>query len=375
MGFLSLSLGAGYACFVYDKSLLLSVPSDGAIAEAGPADAGVSDGDPCLHAKYPGRPAADDPGGIDAGELVFALQSIEFNVDAGAGEVVGYDLDNVCTCPGAPSCVSTKQQCDDPRGRDNAAGTLLDTFMSYAALFDPQKINLKFAEGRIGLLVRVRRYNGTQNDTDVEVAILLSNGTEGAEDGGTPKPPVYDGTDVWTVDPRSLLGGVAPPYVPNPDQVDTSAYVSGGVVVSSINAANIDFAGGAGTSSLQVDLTGVVLTGRIIPAPGGGFTVAEGVLSGRWATRKFLTSIATIHDPLNPGTYLCGDSGTYADLKPLICGARDITSLPLTDNMNAPCDALSFALAFNATPANLGAVYGGVPPVMPCGAQWQDDCP
>ncbi len=369
------SFGTYWACAVYGTSLLL--PADAGV-DARSAEAGADAADPCNHARIPARPDHDDPSGVDAGEIVVASRSLVFDIDAGNGETVGYDLDNICTCPGPASCNGPqKTVCDDPRGRDNAAGALLNNFASYADAFNPQKINDRIAAGRIGLVIRIGNYNGTLNDTQINAALFLSNGIEGYQDGGTPKPPQYNGNDVWTVDPKSLVGGVAPPYIPNSDNVDNAAYVSNGMAVASLNDIFIDFSGGTGTAQLRVDLTGVIVTAKLVPNGKGGFDVGEGTLAGRWPTRKLLTSFAGIHDPLsmNPNQYLCGDSGTYTGLKNLACNQRDIASVIQNDGQNARCDALSFALRFNTAAARLGSVYSGVAPLQPCGPQWTDDCP
>ncbi len=369
-----LALATYYACAIYDSTLL--VGTDSGADAAPPANDAAIDGDNCNHARLPPRPDRDDPGGGDAGELIFATQSLVFEPDAGNGETVGYDLDGFCTCPGPKSCNAPgKTVCDDGRGRDNSAGALLANFTSYADVFNPKTINTRLAKGRVGLLLRLRDYNGTANDTQVEGAIFLSNGTDGVQDGGTPMVPQYMGKDVWTVDPRSLVGGVAPPYLPTTDNADNSAYVKDDVIVASLNATYIEFAAISGSSQFQVELKSVVVTAKIIHGPNNTFAIQDGLLAGRWPSRKLLTSLAGVHDPLNPGGYLCGDSGAYQGIKSLACTNRDIASSLQNDGQNANCDALSFALRFTASPALLGPVFAGPPPITPCGTQWTDDCP
>ena len=119
-------------------------------------------------------------------------------------------------------------------------------------------------------------------------------------------------------------------------------------------------------------VSGVVVTGKVVQK-NGVWSISEGVLTGRWPSRKFLTSIQSIKVPLTD-EYLCGDSGTYASIKALICKNLDIVSSPQNDNTNAPCDALSLALGFEAVGAKFGAVKAGVGQLQPCGAAWTDDC-
>ena len=360
------------SCAVYDPSLLLpgDAGTDVTEPDAGPEAAS------CALAKYPERPAKDDDAGANVPDIVLAVQRFEFAPSGDGGVARGFDLDERCTCPGGGSCVPLKGAptiCDDDAGRDNSAAQLLDTFTKVASAFSPQKLNQKLQNGEFGLVVRVRNYNGTANDTSVETALFISNGTTSATDGGPPITPKFDGNDSWTIDPRSLLGGVAPPYIPQPNTTDTAAYVRDGVFVASLAAADLEFNAGTGLGSLRVNMTGVVVTGKLVPDGAGGYRVDDGVLAGRWPSQKFLTSLAPIKDPIT-SDFLCGDASTYGSLKALICKNLDITSFPQNDNTNAPCDALSIALGFVARTAKLGPVMAGVAPLQPCGAQWTDEC-
>ena len=366
------ALAAWGSCAVYDPSLLLGGDAGADVAQddAGPEAA------TCARATYPDRPAGDDDAGADAGDIVLAVQRFDFAPNVDGGVLRGYDLDQRCTCPGASSCVPLKGAptiCDDDAGRDNSGAQLLDTFTKVASAFSPQKLNQKLQNGEFGLIVRIRNYNGTANDTSVEAALFLSNGTPSATDGGPPIVPKLDGNDSWTIDPQSLLGGVAPPYIPQPNSTDTAAYVSDGVVVASLANADLELNAGSGLGSLRVNLTGVVVTGRLVPNGTGGYRVDDGVITGRWPSQKFLTSLAPIKDPITTD-YLCGDASTYGSLKTLICKNLDVTSFPQNDNTSAPCDAISIALGFAAGTAKLGPVNAGVAPSQPCGAQWVDEC-
>ncbi|CAN5263587.1 hypothetical protein BH09MYX1_BH09MYX1_17880 [soil metagenome] len=363
------AIGVWASCAVYDTSLLTSADSGVDAGKEGGPDAFA-----CNAATYPVRPDFDELG-ADAGDLVFAVKRFDFPTDGGTISQRGFDLDRACTCPGAGSCVPPKgasASCDDDAGRDNAGGQLLTTFTSFATSYNPDKLNTRIQAGEFDLLVRVRNYNGASDDTSVEAALYLSNGTEPAADGGAPNVPKFDGTDVWTVDPRSLLGGIAPPYIPQPNSVDTAAYVHGGVLVASLANADIEFAAGAGLASLKVNMSGVVVTGRITMV-NGVYTVSEGTLSGRWPARKFLTALQAIKVPLTT-EYLCGDSGTYESIKALICKSLDIVSSPQNDNTNAPCDSLSLALGFEAVQISFGSVKAGPGAIQPCGATWTDAC-
>lgn len=362
----------GGACAVYGPSLL--VGGDAGVDGGVPAEAGDAGDPPCSAARFPDRPATDD-GTPSQPEIVLAMRELVLDPDAGAGALRGWDLDRRCTCPGRPSCnpIEAGVVCDDPAGRDNSAGLLFASFSAFAGdAFNTQKLNQKIQSGAFTVLVRLRDYNGGKNDQQVNTAIFLSNGMKGSEDGGTPQAPKWDGTDEWTVDPASLFGGTGPPYVPLPDAVDTSSYVTDGMLVATLNEVNVEFTSGSGLGNLHLDVTGAIVTGHPMQK-NGQWTIEDGVLAGRWGSRRFLTAFAPLKDPLGPG-WLCGDSGTYGAIKQLVCRNRDITTAPQNDNTGAFCDALSIGFGLVAAPAKMGNLVGRAAPAQPCGPLWDDDC-
>ncbi len=179
------------------------------------------------------------------------------NGDAG---VYGFDLDHTCTCPGQESCVpqaNAPQHCDDSEGRDNSGGALIQQFSQLSSLFDANKINDNINKGTNSMMMRVRNYNGTQNDTQVALDAIVSNGTVPLSDAGANPVPLHDGTDQWGVDPSSVIGA-PPPYVAV--NQDTSAYVVNGTLVASVS---FPFSVGSqyGTNFLRLD--GAVLVATI----------------------------------------------------------------------------------------------------------------
>lgn len=351
------------ACSIYGSSLLLPSPAD-AGADAGVVVEGGADGDTCQHAYAPERPPADDPDGGDM-EVVVALTTLDLGIDAGAA--YSFDLDHTCTCPAPESCrpaAGAPKHCDDPQGRDNSGGELVAKFAQLTDQFDTTKINASIAKGKSGLLVRVRHYNGLGNDTSVEVALFSSNGTIGP-DGGEPVPN-HDGKDPWSASPASLLGGTGPPFVPN--FVDANAYVRNHVLV-----ANADFPLRLVSNANPFTLRGTVFSATLVPML-GTFALQKGRFVGRWNARELLTSIQIVSDPFSPGNFLCGNDVTYQNIKSQICKAADISSNVAPDPQ-APCDALSIALAFESEPALLAGVVPDTPAPLPCGATYTDQCP
>lgn len=359
------------SCAVYDRSLL--EPGDG-----GPDVAvkdGGGDGQGCVRATVPERPTADDPAVLDGGELTFTVQHLDLAPRDDAGTLHGYDLDRSCTCPDTPSCRSPKQQCDDDAGRDNVGGIQLDIFSKFADGFDPSAMNARLALGAYGLLIRVRNWNGAPNDTAVELAYYVSKGTAAIDDAGTRVVPKFDGTDEFSVAKASLLGGVAPPYIPQPDAVDTAAYVRDGVVVASLNNIRIELStSNKGLNYLELNLTGAIISARITKV-NGQYRLTQGTIAGRWLVRKLLNALAPLTDQVTGGSYLCGDSGTYQTIKDFICSNVDISGTIQNDNTSANCDAVSTGFGFSAVPVTFGPVVAGPTLAQPCGPSWNDDCP
>jgi hypothetical protein len=370
------------ACAIYDPTLLL--PGD-----AGP---GAALDAACAHAYYPDRPAQDDPSTLTV-EVVLAVQSIDLGVspDAGTGLApYGFDLDHVCTCPGPPSCVQEQGApltCDDDMGRDHAGLELFRELGSLAPA-GSQQTNQGLQAGQYGLIFDIQNYNGKPNDKQVSVSVYASNGISGVEDGGASQPS-HDGTDRWTLDPTYIIGGskldgsTCDQNVCKAIYFDDTAYIKDNVLV-----ARIDFPVSFGTKSFLggavMNLKGSVIVGTLeqVAVAGGGssYRITEGTIAGRWPTRLLLQTLAAIPDNVsNTSPYLCGpDSFGYLYLRYRACQVADITSNPMLDNTNAPCDAVSMGFRFAAEPAHLGEVYGIPPPPAGCttegGLPFTDSC-
>jgi hypothetical protein len=205
------------------------------------------------------------------------------------------------------------------------------------------------------------------------VSFYISNGLNPGADGG-PVAPTNHGGDLWTIDPGSLMGGPAPGtdcgsttngMAGMPRFTDYSAYVNDYTVVAHFTSLPISFGTSSFFKGATIQLSDAVIVGRLQPAKlnvGSSFSLTDGVIAGRWPTAALLATLSYIPDGLVSGSYLCGTDKTYQAMKNVVCATADIASDKNTTNMSAPCDAISFALAFTAIPA-LPGVVAAAPPV------------
>jgi hypothetical protein len=377
------------ACAIYDPSLLLQAADAGSDASTdGGSDAASSDdgGAACAHVEPPPPPTTED-GALDLDFVLAGSRLRAFPTGAVAfshpGPPTGFDLDGVCTCPGPESCtpIGSQRHCDGEGGTDDTTGGIFTTFETLSpSAFNDDAFNRLVTKGVANILLRVRSYNGGLNDTQVTATIYVSAGLDGIQDGGVPPhPPLDDGTDIWTIDPSSLLGGDTVDGGPScedndnvcvPLYVDTEAYVSNGVLV-----AHVDFplTAGVGSDRIVIKVSGGVVTGKLVKGDGGTLNIEEGQIGGRWRTADMLAALSNVRDPFDQTKFLCGDAGTYLNAKQIVCKASDVMASPAEDNTGQPCDALSIAVSFYDVPAHIGAIYAA--PSLPTSCVgWTDDC-
>jgi hypothetical protein len=365
------------ACNVYDSSLLLP--------EAGPGPEASTDPNACQHVSPPSRPDSGDDG--DAGLVITAaFRTIDIGLDPDASTPFGYDLDNVCTCPGPPSCTQPANvpiSCDDDAGgntgRDNTSIQLFRG-IGAASTAGTQQIDDALNAGQYGLLLTIQNYNGLANDPRVTVSYYVSNGLNRGNDGGIPAPPTFMGTDKWTIDPTSLAqqppnGTTISDCSSLPAQCTSvfttdQAYVTNYTVVAHFTNLTVTFGDRSFLGGATMLLNDAILVGQLqqvqLVSHLFSYNLVAGTIAGRWPTQALLSTLATIPDPNVDGGFLCGQSNfEYQLIKTVVCDTADISSQAITDNSNAPCDAVSVGMTFTAGPAMLGGVLSV--PAAPAG--------
>ena len=340
-------------------------PVDGGPDEGAPTEAAPPTPDPCSHAFVPPPPAKDDDLTGQLPPLTLAVRDESVSGTLDAGEPIGFDLDGVCSCfpdtttahGGSPSCIAPEggsPACDGDGGADRQISALL------AAYTVP---SVSATNGGPTLLLKVTKYNGRANDTEVFVGFLSSpgifdrTGCTNGDDAGAPYPPTWRGCDKFALDDTAVVPGTAEPlaYLPG--------YVTDHVLVVPRAIKPVTFL--VGSTSLVV--TGSVLVLRLTaldaqllpiepPPPIGQIFRMEGSTAGRVSTADALRAIAK-GQALTDGGPLCGFPNFYNTVKhAFVCPSADIAATPARDFKDVECDALSLAAAFSADPVQFGTV-------------------
>jgi hypothetical protein len=366
-------VGAAFAC-----QLLIGI-DDRKLPDGGVVGGDGGPGDPCSTVGIPPTPDQSTSSGSDMRGGIFALYAVNTGTDAGAvNRPWGYNLDKTCTCPTALDSCAIKGKtpfCDREAGVDDEGQYVFTELQTAAASISPdaaaffsdELFNNALQKGQSGLLLRVRGYNGKQDDAQVQVAIYSSPGF--ALDSGA---PTWTGTDHWRVDQAYVSGVNAATDTPI---YETNGWVNNFTLVAS--PAQIPIVIGSSAAQpvrLRLD-TGYIVAKMTLN--GMDPVSMTGTLAGRWKAVDFLQGLQGVPDPTDMSKYLCDEtkSLTYLAVSKTVCGHRDLASNKDFDNTNAPCDAVSFGIGFEARKADFGNVEISPAPKQGCGAGWVATCP
>jgi hypothetical protein len=326
-------------------------------SSGGPGSAGAGTGGepPTCVPKVPPAPIASD----DTTETTFvvAIRSVDFGEDEGVPR--GFDLDGRCTCgpeanPSETYPSSCKLQrdsesvCDGEDGIDGQSARLFKQFATAENGFDSSQMSFGADKGFWSVLLRIEKYNGTPNDDTVRASLYSAVARS--------EPPLWDGTDVWNVDPRSLADGVS---VDQPLLSTESAYVADGRLVMSLDSSPLFFTDGIAGGVLTIRLVSSFFVARIESSP-SGTRLVDGTLTGKWPAADIFSSL---DDFRAEGVPVCTNDVSFFFLKTALCNGLDINAG--APNPAEPCDAISFGISFEAEPAQLGSA--GEIPMLPPG--------
>ncbi|MFO0741073.1 MAG: hypothetical protein U0270_34560 [Labilithrix sp.] len=339
---------------------------------------GKDSGRACTPTRLPERPPGVDDQ-ISVPLPTFAFESLRVDThggpDAGGAIPTGIDQDDRCTCPETESCVrrgDAALTCDGKGGEDNAMSELFNSVNRGIPLFPQTFATDRIHNGFFTILVDVLGWNGTDNDPAVTVTLRLSQQIDEKKvDGGFP-PPKFDGTDVWTVDPDSVAGGVesidrdcrvpADSYRCIPRVRDDSAFVRDGLLVARPRFdakadGPVKITVRAGLGDIDFELFEHTLTGRLVRGEDGGVARLDGELTGRVLVTNVLRTLGNLEDFTSEDkSPVCRNPALLTVARSSVCNTPDLAA-PGKDNTGASCDHISVAMSFSGRPAIVSRIF------------------
>ncbi len=336
----------------------------------------------------PPRPAdsLQPDGGTDVPDFWVALRDVKLDQRAEnewAG--IGYNIDGRCTdvnnAATATECVPVEgrsHEVDGNLGIDNSFGHNLFPLLDLA--FDGLDERAIEAElwGLGNPLIRIRGWNGTPNDSRVQMlltqSVFATPSNAGAppdihvigsaafldEAGTMPAPlPIWDGTDYfWGRDDTFAVPSASPDLdAATPLVVDNNAYVANGILVTTVpDGTEIILVGdGLGT---RVRLSGMIATANIAELKLEDAESITVTIAGRWGFNDLLRTAESVG--------VCPGSGQFNILRGQVASISDVLLDPIPNNVGTQCDAVSLGITFEAYPANVGGLALGQDLPNPC---------
>jgi hypothetical protein len=353
----SLSILAACGGSVVDGST-----SDGGADAGSAADTGMTTGDACTNSHCTSTPPSSGPDGGPtpvAGDMTVAIHQLYIGdadrngvASTTAWQDFGLNIDGkVTTAASTDVCTlyagaSRAAQMDGTNGIDNSFGdNILPILLTVAGSGYSTDLNHQIAIGGIGtILFSLGDVAGAAD------ASSLSGAAFDAVSSST--TPMWNGTDIWTVDSSSVMNGsITAPVVAFSDaSIANYVWTSG----SAANGASLPFLFLFPPASVPIRAARVTMT--VSPQATGA---TDGMLAGVVDTQEFVAALMLVAGNISQS--LCSGSA-FASIAQQIDQASDIMS----DGTNGPgqaCDAISIGFGFDATTAQVGAVV--TPPTMP----------
>ena len=371
--FVSFALGVSAAgCVVYDPTLV------GAEEDAGPPtgmDADLDAGPQMTGSRQPPtRPSAPDDG-VDNGEVIWGLRQVVLSQgDEWAN--IGFDIDNrytqrpdydtECTPPAA----GVRPALDGNEGIDNVFGKDLYPLVELTVPGLETTARMAQEEGYGLPVIRVTGWNGTPNDTRIQVVITTSVFATSAEGAAPDMPPIvdirsprdvriggeaaplpaWDGEDwSWVRDDSYVGGDLSRPII-----IDDNAYVRDGTFVTRLPS-GIDILFPAMDVGVLVRLTDAIAVGVL----GDNGDLETVTVAGRWSIIDLLSTAENVGICRGTTEYniLEGQLGRIADLR---------RQPPEPDDPILDCDALSLGVTFYGSRLRVAGLTPGAPVLNQC---------
>jgi hypothetical protein len=346
------------------------------------------EGSACFSASRP--TASDRPDAATEGEsiagfflgldrLLLGSRGVDGRLDPTAWQRVGFDLDDLCTGSTTCSADSPELACEPNSGAvpqdgehclDNQLGQLdyqLDTLPETSGKYSAtdRDLNCYLCRGAFNLLTRITEYNGQPDDPRVRVDLYPSPGTAALGDADCgelvwPEADCWDRSEPWLIDGEYLESDPGESDLAPSTLDDPGAYVSGGWLVITLpenTPLGLVSIHPEAPPVLRLVIRDGLLVGRL-HHDGGQWRVDDGLISGR----ARLTDLEREFG--NLGLCAATDPVATALVTRFMETAADLVSTG-PNVPDAPCDALSLALAVSARQATPGELASAAAPHSP----------
>jgi hypothetical protein len=280
----------------------------------------------------------------------------------------GFDLDDRWTTATNPDleCAPTgTAPVDGNNGVDNQFGAALYPLLNSAIPGWENQVRNDEGGGRDALILRLRGWNQTPNDPQIEVTVASSVFSAGVHSstppavtinsptdynltgGGAVPDPNWDGMDWTWLRADDFAGG-------NPDMPNVSdphAYISNGTLVVTLPTLTVRLMEDP-THGVVARLGGVQIVAHL--ASDGHLDSV--FVTGRWANADLLAT-----------GFVCPGTAQYSIFNSQLQRQDDVRgTIPSPGDPTLPCDAISTAIGFTGFRTQFGGVTPGATPVSPC---------
>lgn len=313
-----------------------------------------------------------------ATSLRLGAQSLDGQPSESAWESYGFDLDGLCTkrddeCRSAAQEGRCKSKLVSPADgqlcRDNTFGrfNLYANGINDISLpfhLNDDFLNCGLCAGQFNLLFRISGYNGTPSDDSVRVDLYRSGGLE------TPLP--YDcnqsdwkgqlcwlDTTPFLVDPSSMAAPAPGPDLPDSLDFTTDAYVRDGILVAFLKEnTQVWFPNRpGGPRIIRLLVHQGLMVARLVKQKNDSWTLVDGTIAGRLVGDEIIANLRYAG--------LCEDNKFYSSLTAYVGANLDSSASPGA-SPEAPCDAISMGLRFEARQSIAGELAKGLEPLIDC---------
>ena len=320
----------------------------------------------------PGDPTELPPITLAIGSMRLGSQDPNFQQDASAWQDIGMDIDSVCT--NSPTCLQnnptvsckptlTAIAYDGNYCRDNTFGKLEVQAASIPEVggkygLNDDAFNCALCTGAYNFIIRVTKYNGTQNDDAVRLDFYPSPGLQQVLPWSCTDPswrvhPCFTADMPWLVRDTAVTADAGGPSLPDGVIADPNAFVRDGYIVAQLPADTLFwFPSIAGrktdvATAFPLKFTQAVVAGKLAKAEDGTWSVFDGTIAGRSRESDIISAFRLIG--------FCQTDPNYTLMQSFLHGSLDVLSNGQNDS-NVTCDGISVGVGFTARQATAGSL-------------------